>query len=74
MRSMNDKQMKDALDMAKTLLRATYDILKKQDDTPYVQNVLCLTAIWDGEECDGYCLKDDISYWFDEFMGEELPE
>lgn len=61
----------DALERAKILLQATRDIFQKCDDSGYVLNVLEVTAIWDGVECDGYCLKDDIEAWFEEFYGEE---
>jgi len=45
---------------AKILLKATLDILKKCDETPYVVSVFEATAIWDEAECDGYCLKEEI--------------
>ena len=45
---------------AKTLLKATYDILKKCDESYYVLDVLEQTAVWDGCECDGYCLMEEI--------------
>lgn len=44
------------------LLRATYDLLKKQKESSYVLNMLDTTAIWDDVECDGYCLFDEIAY------------
>ena len=62
----------EALDRAKTLLKATYDLLQKADDSPYVENVLALTVEYDEAECDGSCLMDDIRYWFDEFVAEDL--
>ena len=65
---------KSSFSRAKTLLRATYELLKAQRDSPYVLNILEQTAIWDEAECDGSCLMDDIRYWFDEFTTEELPE
>ena len=45
---------------AKILMKATIDILKKCDEGMYVKNVLAVTAEWDGVECDGYCLKEDL--------------
>lgn len=45
---------------AKVLLKATLDILKKCDEGPYVKNVMSTTAIWDGVECDGGCLMEEI--------------
>jgi hypothetical protein len=53
-------------DRAITLLKATYDILTKQNESPYVLNVLEQTSIWDGVECDGYCLMEDIETYLDE--------
>lgn len=42
------------------LLVATYEILKKCDEGPYVKNVLEETAFYDGVDCDGFCLMEDI--------------
>lgn len=56
--------MQISLNRSKTLLKATYDLLRKQKESPYVLNMLTETAIWDGAECDGYCLMDDINYLF----------
>ena len=61
-----EKEMMDLLDRAKTLLKATKDLLEKQDNSYYVLNLLEETVFYDGAECDGTCLKDDIDYWFDE--------
>lgn len=55
------------MDRAEMLLKATYDILHKQKDSYYVLNILEQTAVWDGVECDGYCLMEDIA----EFLGIE---
>lgn len=57
------------LERAKTLLKATKELLEKQENSSYVINVLEQTIVYDGAECDGYCLKDDIGDWFDE-LGE----
>lgn len=51
---------------AKVLLRATLDIMNKCDEGPFVENVFDMTAVWDGIECDGSCLRDDINILFDE--------
>jgi len=51
---MNCENRKDVL------LRAAYDILKKCDEGPYVKNALEETALWDGVDCDGYCLMEEI--------------
>ena len=45
----------------------TRGILEKCNDSFYVLNVLEVTAVWDGVECDGFCLLDDINYFFEEF-------
>ena len=52
---MSDENRKDIL------LRATYDILKKCDEGPYMKDVFEQTAIWDGAECDGMCLMEEIA-------------
>ena len=61
-----------ALDRAKTLLKATWNLLQKQNETIYVLNMLEELVYYDEAECDGNCLMDDINYWFDEFCDEEL--
>lgn len=43
------------------LLRAAYDLLKKQDNSHYVLNLLETTAVWDDADCDGYCLMEEIA-------------
>lgn len=45
----------------KVLLKATYKLLKKQDDSSYVLNLLEESVFYDGAECDGYCLMEDIA-------------
>lgn len=65
-------QLQQALDRAKVLLKATYDLLQKQKDSAIVLNILATTAEWDGTECDGYCLQDDIDNWFLENFDEAL--
>lgn len=56
----------DLLERAKILLKATKELLEKQEDSCYVLNLLAETVFYDGVDCDGTCLKDDIGYWFDE--------
>lgn len=53
---MTEEQQKQA----RKLLKATFDILQKCDNSGHVLDVLSTTAIWDEVECDGYCLKDEI--------------
>ena len=61
----------DSLERAKILLKATKDLLEKQENSFYVLNLLEQTVFYDEAECDGYCLKDDIDYWFDELEVKE---
>ena len=42
------------------LLKATYDLLKKCSESFYVLNPLETTVFYDGVECDGQCLMEDI--------------
>lgn len=64
----------DALNRAKTLLKAAWILLKKQEDSFYVLNLLGEIIYYDGAECDGSGLLDDIRYWFDEFTTENIDE
>lgn len=43
-----------------TLLKAAYDLLKKCDEVGYVRDALCTTIYYDGTDCDGACLMEDI--------------
>ena len=51
------------LKRADTLLKAAYDLLKKQDGNYYVLNLLAETVYYDDAECDGNCLMEDIDAW-----------
>ena len=42
------------------LMRAAYQLLKKQEESSYVLNLLGETTVWDGVECDGYCLMKEM--------------
>ena len=42
------------------LLKACYDMLKKQHDSAYVLSPFDMTVYYDDAECDGYCLMEDI--------------
>jgi hypothetical protein len=44
-----------------TLLRAARNLLKKQQDTPYILNLLDETVFYDDTYCDGMCLLCDIN-------------
>ena len=64
--------MTEAEERAKTLLKAAWQLLNKQMESPYVLNLLAETIIYDGAECDGNCLMEDIEAWFDEFTDDDL--
>ena len=49
-----------------TLLKACRDLLNKQNESPYVLNMLEELIFYDGVECDGYCLLDDIEMELEE--------
>ena len=48
------------MDRKTILLKATYDLFKKCNEGPYVKNVLEETTFYDGTDCDGLCLMEDI--------------
>ena len=54
------------LKRARTLLKATYELLNKQKESCYVLNILGETVFYDEAECSGKCLMEDI----DALMGE----
>ncbi len=45
---------------ATTLLKATYDMLKKLNESHFVESPFETTVFYDEAECDGHCLMDDI--------------
>lgn len=45
----------------KILLRAAFDLLSKQRDSGYTLDLLAETAFYDGVDCDGSCLMEDIA-------------
>jgi len=47
-------------DRKEILLKAVLDILEKQEKSSYVLNFFEQTAFYDGVNCDGYCLMEDI--------------
>ena len=47
------------------LLKAAYDLLRKQQKSHYVLNLLAETVFYDDTDCDGYCLANDIAYLLD---------
>jgi hypothetical protein len=48
-------------DRKKVLLKATYDLLKKCSENPYVEDVMSSLVFYDGANCDGSCLMEDIA-------------
>lgn len=48
------------IDRKSYLLQAAYNLLRKQERSHIVLNLLTETVNYDGEDCDGYCLMDDI--------------
>lgn len=56
--------MKDEL----VLLRACYELLKKQEQSPLRLDLLTETITYKGEICDGWLLMQDIG----EFLGENV--
>ncbi len=42
------------------LLVATYQLLKKIQESPFVLSPFEITVHYDGADCDGSCLMDDI--------------
>ena len=59
----------DNLERAIILLKATKELLEKQNSSCYVLNMLEQTVFYDGVECDGSCLIDDIGYLLEEIEG-----
>ena len=53
------KELIDDLPRELTLLRAAYQLLKKQEQSGYVLNLIAETTVWDGVECDGNCLMEE---------------
>lgn len=47
-------------DRAMVLLKICLALLDKQKESRYVLNLLEQTVVYDGTDCDGYCLSDDI--------------
>lgn len=47
------------------LLRACFDLLQKQAESPYVLNLLDETVHYDDSDCDGSVLMEDIAVELD---------
>lgn len=61
----------DDIERAILLLSKVVELFDKQDKTIYVLNLLEEIVSYDGVECDGYCLKDDIECLLSVFGGEQ---
>lgn len=55
----------DLKDRKVILLKACRDLLKKQDNSSYVLDILSETVYYDEADCDGYCLLEDIEIELD---------
>jgi len=49
------------MDRKEILLKAAYELLKKQELSHYVLNLLEKSVHYDEADCDGYCLMEDIA-------------
>jgi len=52
--------MAEPKDRKTVLLKAMYELLKKQEESGFVLNLLEESVFYDEAECDGRCLMDDI--------------
>ena len=57
----------EELSRARTLLKATHELLEIAKKSPYVLDTLCIVVHYDEADCDGNCLKEDIENYFDEY-------
>jgi hypothetical protein len=61
-----DKRMrKMSEDRKDILLKAAFDLLKRQNECGIVLNLLEQTVFYDEADCDGYCLMQDIAIELD---------
>lgn len=58
---MNSYTETQRLARAEILMRAAFDLLAKQRDSGIVLDLYAETAFYDGVDCDGSCLMDDIA-------------
>lgn len=54
-----------AQDRKEILLKAAFDLLYKCKQSSYILDVLGETAFYDGTDCDGQCLMEDIAHELD---------
>lgn len=55
----------DKEDRGETLLRACLDLLKKQEESAVILNLLETIVFYDEAECDGRCLMEDIENYLE---------
>ena len=60
---MNEKEI---IERAKTLLKAYVDMFDKQHESPIIKDITELTTFYDGCECDGTWLRDDMEILLDD--------
>lgn len=53
-------------DRRDVLLKAALELLKKAHSGPCVNDILTETVFYDGVDCDGACLANDIAIYYDE--------
>lgn len=53
-------------DRALELLKASRDLLRKADDSHFIEQATCIIVHYDDADCDGSCLMDDINLLLDE--------
>lgn len=49
-------------DRKTVLLRAAYDLLKRNEQSEFVQSAMETLAFYDDADCDGFCLMEDIRF------------
>lgn len=59
------------IERAILLLSKVSELFDRQNETIYVLDLLAEIVSYDGVECDGYCLKDDIECLLSVFGGEQ---
>jgi hypothetical protein len=49
------------MDRKEVLLRAAYDLLRKSEDSIYLEQATSIIVRYDDANCDGHCLMEDIA-------------
>jgi hypothetical protein len=57
---MTDNKIEIDVPRANVLLRAARDLLRKTDRGSFVVSAMGTTVFYDGTDCDGHCLVEDI--------------